>query len=175
MMRLVRLVLPAVALLLGGMTPPYGVLLDARRCLPLAPQQLAELGPAWVALARFAQRCPVHGPDGRFALSVDTIRLDQARAADYFRTHAAEAVPTPILRDAAGVPIGGLPENFPTDRPNRAFIHFVDWRDGFPHEIRREQEVESALPSLRLLFRLPSMHLISLPSMHWNPRVRRYE
>lgn len=163
MMRLVRLVLPAVALLLGGTTPPYGVLLDAERCLPLAPQQLAELGPAWIALARFAQRCPVHGPDGRLALSVDTIRFDRARAVDYFRTHTVETVPTPILRDAAGVPIGGFPENFPTDRPNRVLISFVDWRDGFPHEIRRDQEVESALP------------LIRLPSMHWNPRVRRYE
>ena len=163
MTRLTRLILPAVALLLGGMTPPYAVLLDARQCQPLTPRQAAELGPAWVTLARFAQRCPVRGPDGRLALSVDTIRLDRVTTVDYFRTHTMETVPTPILRDAAGVPIGEFPENFPTDRPNRVLISFVDWRDGFPFEIRRDQEVESALP------------LVRLPSMHWNPRVRRYE
>ena len=162
MTRPLRLILLAVAPLLAG-AAPYAVQLDARRCHPLAPRQIAELGPAWVALARFAQRCPVHGPNGRLALSVDTIRLDRAHAVDYFATHTVESVPTPILRDAAGTPIGEFLENFPEDPPGRMLIHFADWRRGFPHEIRLYQAGESALA--------PHPE----PSMRWNPRVRRYE
>jgi len=158
----IRLALPALALLLAG-AAPYAVQLDAGRCRSLSSKQVAGLGPDWAALARYVQRCPVHGPDGRLALSVDIVRLDRAYAADFLRTHADRTVPKPVLRDVRGVGIGELPEGFPIDPPGQLRVQFTGWRRGFPHAIRLYEAGESAL----------APH--PLPSLRWNPDRRRYE
>ena len=150
------------ALLLAG-AAPFSVRLDAGNCQALSRQQLAGLGPAWPDLAGYAQRCPVRGPDGRLALTVNIIRLDRAFAADHFRGRTMDAVPKPVLRDAAGTRIGELPEGFPVDPPGMLQVRFTKWGHGMPHEIRLFQAGESAL----------APH--ALPSLRWDPATRRYD
>lgn len=159
---LLRPAVPAAALLLAA-AAPYAVQLGAGRCVPLSRPQVAALGPDWLALARYVRRCPVHGPDGRTVLSVDIVRVDQAIAEDYFRTRTTEAVPRPVLRDAAGTAVGELPEGFPADPPGLLRVRFVDWRGGVPHEIRLYEAGVSAL----------APH--ALPSLRWNPDTRHYD
>ena len=162
-MRPIRLLTLAAAVLLAA-AAPYSVRLDVASCSALPPGRVAELGPDWSALVPYVQRCPVSGPDGHLALSVDIVRLDRAAlAADFFTAHPDQPVPLPLLRDAAGTVVGSLPEGFPIDPPGILKVRFADWRRGVPQRIDLYQAGESALPP----------HPV--PPLRWNGAARRYQ
>lgn len=161
-MRFALLSFAALAPFVLAGAAPYSVPLSVARCRPMAADTARSLGADWGALAAFAQRCSVPGPDRRPALSVDVIRLDQAYRIDFFATHPDQQIPQPIIRDPHGTVVGQLGEQFPEEPPGRLKVTFARWRAGWPQEIRLYQAGESALPP----------H--PLPPMRWDARTRTY-
>ena len=154
----------AALLLVPGLVgaTSYTAPLSIARCRPMPAAAAQALGSEWVALAHFAQRCSVPGPNGRTALTVDVVRLDRAYAVDWFAAHPDQLVPRPIIRDVAGTPVGTLAEQFPEDPPGRLRVTFARWRAGWPQEIRLYQAGESAVP--------PHPE----PPMRWDAAARRF-
>lgn len=128
----------------------------------MALPDVTGVGPEWPALAAYVQRCPVPGPDGRLALTVDIIRLDHAYAAHLFNEHPDWKVPNPILRNAAGQVLGTLPEGFPVDPPGALRVKFADWSSGLPRRIDLYEAGESAV----------SPH--ALAPLRWDQKADRY-
>lgn len=159
-MRWIKLIALAPLLLAAG--SPYTVRLSTRSCLPIPVETAQTLGTDWAALAKFAQRCTVIGPDKRPALTVDVIRLDLAFKIDFFASHLDQQVPQPIIRDRAGNVVGKLVEQFPVDPPGRMRVTFARWQGGWPHEIRLYQAGESAI----------APHAV--PPMRWNASSRTF-
>ena len=161
---LVRWAIACMLVVLAGpaLASAYEVRLDAAACRPLAAPLAASLGPDWSALAAYVQSCPVAGPDGRTALSVDIVRLDQAYAAHRFNRNPGQHVPDPVIRDTTGQPIGTLPEGFPVDPPGKLRVTFADWDGGRPRRIELYEAGQSAVSPERL------------PPMHWDVRIHAY-
>ena len=156
-------IIRALAILaLPATASAYSVRLDAARCSKLAAPEVVALGPDWSALAAYVQRCPVPGPDGRTALTVDVVRLDRAYAAHLFNDHPDQRVPEPVLRDAMGRPVGTLPEGFPLDPPGALRVTFADWSGGRPLRIELFEAGRSAVSPEQL------------PPMHWDPKTDAY-
>lgn len=126
-------------------------------------RNVTALGPDWVRLKPYLQRCKVYGPDGRVGLLVDIVRLDLALEDDFFKAHSYKAVPLPILRDASGRTVGRLPEGFPVDPPGELKVRFTRWNATVPQELELYEAGESAL----------APH--ALPSLRWNKRTRSYQ
>lgn len=146
----------------SAIAAPYQVGLDARRCRTVAGPTIAGMGPDWSALAAHVQRCPVAGPDGRLALTVDIVRLDHPNATRTLAANPDLRIPFPIVRDAAGKTVGLLPEGFPVEPPGKLRVTFVDWRDGIPRRIDLHEAGVSAL----------APH--PLPPLLWNAETRTY-
>ncbi|QYE32978.1 hypothetical protein KZX46_02165 (plasmid) [Polymorphobacter sp. PAMC 29334] len=141
---------------------PYSVALDIRQCTGLPPAVARALGPNWIPLAAFAERCSVPGPAGRKAVTVDIVRLDRPAAVQILTADPEKRIPLPIVRDASGQAVGTLPQQFPVEGPGRLKVRFSHWDSGVPQKIMLFEAGESALPP----------H--SLPSQHRDARTGRY-
>lgn len=161
-MRPVLAALRAMLLCHPASAAGYAVQLDAARCIPLDPSTVTQLGPDWQPVARYVQRCPVAGPDGRPALSVDIVRVDHAYADGVFDAQPSLAVPTPVLHDPSGRAVGGLPEAFPADPPGALRVTFADWHGGLPRRIDLFEAGASTLPP----------H--ALPPLRWDLKANAY-
>ncbi len=157
-----RASLLAGALLLLGAAAPYETRLEANVCQAAAPALIDTLGRNWAALSKYAQNCPVAGPDGRIALSVAVMRIDRMQADHWFDTHHDPRIPLPVLLDASRHVIGKLPEGFPADLPGALRVTFKGWRGGMPTRIDQYEAFETALPPHALAAQI------------WEPANHRY-
>lgn len=115
--------------------------------------------PPWIP---YVQVCPVNAPSGRVVLSILTVRIDLAVAA---QVPSSRPIPFPraVVLDERGLPIGELASAVPDEKPFGTEVIFSDWRNDFPHrvDVRRINQAVSGTYNEKPLV--------------WNAGSRRYE
>ena len=154
------------------------IALKVENCQAVAASFIATLPEEWHDVASYVQRCPVHAPDGKIALTVLVVRLDIAMFRDnLFATERSLSIPDPIILDVQDRTIGTIGDGFPIDPPDKPEITFTDWQAGFPQRVDLYQAGESAVaphPMPSLFWDDHRHRYLEGPELTWDERHHRY-
>lgn len=127
---------------------------SASVCRPPTGTELAWLvEPEWRPFSEYIRVCRVEHKKRNTALFIVSVWADL-----YYRRKPSGtptvAMPKPLLFNTWGKRIGALPVNFPDDPPVGLNVEFVEWKNGFPYQIRlcvisETASGNQALPPLR--------------------------